>query len=567
MWTVDANDDDLSAWLADALPWTDSDGAIALAAGLNSRVVELMLDPSDSTARLAGPLLTELVIRGIVALDHDQTGRLLHRLEDAADRAAAGDKPPDRGPRKPGRLDELLRPRRRGAASPGWKHAELACSLPLASVHRPARDAVLAAAALPPSEAQITRAMCALADADADGTPLDTTGLDAVEAVLARPLPPDGEFVRESRRRSAFVGGAPIGPGIAQVALLVAKHLGALPPDTARWAFDVSMKASHGCSDEIRAALDAAGADTHRWWAERSPFRHAQWWKDEHDRYETELLSDIAALEPDPSGQVGGPPRDDLWSLTASADLLDATGYSTVSVDDVARAFLRDTPATRGGWLDALADAYRIDKDLAARQAASMVQQKTENPGSGTGRDADWAVMTTPLPGGRGSAPLGAARLTARQHASLVRALEADSDWLASSAANVLINVPDPTWDAAELFDKDLPGQSVDRAALMRAVAIVSVGDQRAALFARAAASPAAEYRTAAQYCLSIRDDLDADGAIAALLADDPDLTVRDDAGRKREPAASYWTCRSCRCMNGIDIEDCPSCDDGCRPD
>jgi hypothetical protein len=565
MWTLDATDDDLRAWLADALPWTDSDGAIALAGGLNSRLVELMLDPSESTARIAGPLLADLAVRGIVALDDDQTGRLLQRLEDAAGRAASGEDDHVRGPREPGRLDRILR-RRRGTASPGWKHAELACSLPLTAAHRPARDAVLAAAALPPSEAETARAVCALTDADADGAPLDAVGLSAVEAVLARPLPPDGELVRESRRRSVFVGGSPIGPGVARVALLAAKHLDALPPDTARWAFDVSMKAPHGSSDKIRAALDGAGADTRRWWAERSPFRHAKWWKDEHDQYETELLRDITALQADAPGQAGRPPRDDLWSLTASADLLDATGYGTVSVNDFALAFLRDTPAMRRGWLDALADAHRIDKDLAARQAASIVQRRTADSGSDTGRDADWAVMTTPGPNGREPAPLGAADLTSRQHAALVDALEAASDWLAWSAANVLINVPDPTWDVAALFDKDLSRQSVNRAALVRAVAIVSAGDQRIALFARAAASPAAEYRAAAQYCLSIRDDLDADGTVAARLAVDPDLTVRDEADRKREPAASHWTCLDCRRENDIDMEDCPGCDDGSRP-
>lgn len=453
---------------------------------------------------------------------------------------------------------------RRGTASPGWRHAELACALPLTAAHRPARDAVLAAAALPPSEADTARALCALTDTDADNTPLDAAALSAIEAVLARPLPPDGEFVRESRRRSAFVGGSPIGP-LAQVALLAAKHLDALPPDTARWAFDVSMKAPHGRSNRIRAALEGAGAHTRRWWAELSPFRHAQWWSDEHDQYQTALLRDIAAVQSDAPGQAGRP-RDDLWSLTASADLLDATGYGTVSINDFARAFLRDAPAMRRGWLDALADAHRIDKDLAAQQAASIVRRRTADSGSGTGRDADWAVMTTASPDGREPAPNGAADLTPRQHAALVHALEAASDWVAWSAANVLINVPDPTWDVATLFDKDLTRQSVNRAALVRAVAIVSAGDQRSALFARAAASPAAEYRTAAQYCLSIRDDLDADGTVAAQLALDPDLTVRDDADRKRAPAASHWTCLNCRRESDIDIEDCPGCDDGSRP-
>ena len=564
MWTLGANEDDLRTWLADALPWTDSDGAIALAAGLSSRVIELMLTSSDDTARMAAPLLGNLAAQGIAKLTDDQTSRLLQQLQHAASRAAAGDSDPERGPRKPGQLDSLLRPWR-GTASAGWKHAELACSLPLGAAHRSARSAVVASASLPLFEVETARALCVLSDAEVDGRLLDTTELEAVKAVLARPLPPDGELVQKSRRHAAFVGATPIGPGIAQVALLTAKHLSALPPDTARWAFDVSMKTSGGYSDKIRSALTAAGADIGQWWSERSPFRHVQRWYDEHDQYETELLKDIAALEPTLPRQAGAPPRDDLWSFTASGDLLGATRYGAVSVQDFAQAFLHDSPAIRRGWLDALADAYNIDKNMAARQAA-WAKRVTEDPSSETNRDMGWSVMTTPVPVGRELAPSNAGSLTTQQHAALLDALEANSDWLAWAAAGILINVPDPTWDAAALFDEDLIQYSLDRAALVRAVAIVTAGDQRTLLFTRAADSPTAELRTAARYCLPIRDDFDPRGAVAARLAVDPDLTVRNNTDRKREPPAYYWTCRRCRSVSDIDVEDCPGCDDGSRP-
>jgi hypothetical protein len=195
-----------------------------------------------------------------------------------------------------------------------------------------------------------------------------------------------------------------------------------------------------------------------------------------------------------------------------------------------------------------------------------MLQDRIETIRETWAFDENWFVMSISTPSGRDLTEGGVANLSPEQQGALLDALEADSDWLAWSAANVLINVPAPTWDPVEMFEKDMSGWSMDRAALVYAVAINTAGDKRAELFAKAAESPAGDYRIAARYSLSINAELDGDGAVKERLRHDPDLTVRPNADRKDEPTASYWTCRRCRRRNEMETEDCPGCDDGSRP-
>ena len=566
MWTLTAIDDEIASWLADVLPYTDSDGAIGLAAGLNQRVVECMLSASEMGGA-ASMLLGELVVREVIELDEDQTTRLLEKLRLAVERAVAGDPEPDRTPREPSRLWSMLRGRRY-QTQPVWNYVELACSLKLLSAaDRATRGEILATAELAAADAAIANALCALTDAKTDREPLNDRAIELVKGVMQQPLPPDGELIRQSRRRSAIVGGAPLAPGVAQVALEGVPHLSALPEGFGRWVFDVSMKANHGYGDKIRAALQAKGVSTNEWWSERSTFRKLGAWRDDHDRYERMLLEDIASLAP--SDETGASPlaRDRYWSLTSVGDLLAATNYARVSVQEFSRAFVHDDMASRRGWLDAIADAYCIDKAEAAREAAWMLDQLSQSIGGEHGLNDHWFVASMSPQRGPALDDDAVARLAREQHDALLGSLRADSDWIAWSAAEVLINVPVPTWDAAQLFATDMTGWPLDRAALLYMVAILSAGDGSVDRFAAAATSEAPEYRMAARYCLSVMGELDADGSVDTQLRQDPDLTVRPKGSRGDEPHASYWTCNDCRTRNDPETEDCPGCEHGTRPD
>ncbi len=566
MWTRDVIDRDIAGWLAQALPHTDSDGAIALAAGLNGKVVEQMLDLAAGPIDQAAVLLGEFERRGLVELGQDQIGRLLRRLEDVARRADSGQAPAERGPRHPGRLGARLR-RHGDRSQPGWTAVELACSLPLSPGLRAARSRVIGATALTPENAGTARALCALADAVLEERALDEKGLAAVRAVVQRPLPPSAKLVKESRRRSTFLGGADLGPGVGRVALLAVPHLAQLPDSAARWAFDVSMQATHGLGEEIRAALSAADVDTRDWWAAVSPFRHFMTWLDEHGDYESALLEDVASLAQGRCAPERTPPRDEMWSLADAADLLAATGYDRVSVPDFAVAFRHDPAATRRGWLDALADAHRIDKDGAARQAAWMLRQRAEKLArQDKGLDLNWYVATMP-PAVEYALRADVGPLDAGQQSALVAALTAASGWLAWSAAAVLVETGAPAWDTEGLFNRDLSGLPVDRAALAYAVAIQASGGSRERLLDRAAASSRVDYRAGARLAVTLDPALDFEGVVLQKLRSDPDLTVRDRDDRKHQPAATRWTCPLCRATNEMQVEDCPGCDRGSRPD
>lgn len=565
MWTLTATDDDIASWLGEVLPYTDSDGAIGLAAGLNHRVVECML-VTAAMGGAASMLLGQLAVSDAVELNEDQTTRLLKQIQRAVDGTVKGVREPERTPREPSRLWSMLNGRQ-VPTQPVWNYVELACSLKLhLPVDRSTRAEILATADLDAVNAAIANTLCALSDAKTDRQQLDDRGINLVKVVMQQPLPPDGELVQQSRRRSAIVGGAPLAPGIGQAALEAVRHLPELPQGFGRWAFDVSMKANHGFGDKIRSALHAQGIDTNEWWSERSPFSRIATWGRDHDRHERMVLEDIASLPPGDWAMAGPFGRDDYWSLTSVGDLLAATNYATVSVQEFARALIHDDPQTRRGWLDAIADAYRINKAEAAREAAWMLDQLSHGAGGERAIDDHWFVASmSPQrpPAMDGEAVAGLAR---EQHDALLGGLHADSDWIAWSAAEVLINVEVPSWDSAELCLTEMTGWPLHRAALLHMVAIVTSGERKVASFAAAAASASAHHRIAARYCLSISGEFDADGSVDTQLRRDPDLTVRPESSRNDEPAASYWTCNACRTVNDLELEDCPGCERGTRP-
>jgi hypothetical protein len=333
-----------------------------------------------------------------------------------------------------------------------------------------------------------------------------------------------------------------------------------------RWAFEVSMKASHGDGEKIRSALNAQQVDTREWQDARNPFKNLSAWLEGHHRQEQMLLEDIASLWSTSEATDHQPERDQYWSLASVGDLLEATKYGTTSVQEFARAFRHDTQAIRRGWLDAVADAYGIDKMQAAREAAWMLDEREVGSDGERRLDDNWFVASMSSPSRRRLTDDAVAALDHSQHEALLDALRADSDWIAWAAAEILINVSTPSWDPMVMFETDMGTWPLDRAALVYMVAIISAGESSAELLAKAAESPEAEYRMAALHSLLVTPELDPNGEVATQLRRDPDLTVRPKSSREQQPSASYWTCNRCHRRNDLEVEDCPGCDDGTRP-
>ncbi|MFF9143897.1 NACHT domain-containing protein [Streptomyces sp. NPDC014861] len=552
MWARSCGAEDLRDWLGNALVHTDSDGAIALAAGLDPRTVGALLDVGE-TQREATLMVADLAERGVVTLSGSEAARALGQLRDGVLGALAGEPIPPRGPGKPLEFLPALWDKTR-AAGP-WPFVEAACLLALPSESRQHREDLVGLAKLNGRAQSIARALCALTDARTDASPLGEAEMEALRAVLALPLPQDPEVVRRRRHNIEIIGGVRLALGLEHIALRAAERLDELPEDAGERLFALAMHAPGRMAERIYIALARAGFDVRRRWE----YLASLWdWTSSVRDDRAAFLSDFVSLH-DPCPESA---EDDYWSLTALGDLLAATEYSSSSVSEIARALAHDGPAERRAWLDATADAYGIGKAAVAAQAHRL--EKTIAPDSLTD---EWLVASTPPLVTPSLLPGVTQVLTDAQKTALLTCLEAKSSWVAWSAAKVLINLDGGCvpWDGQELFDRDRTHWFRPRAGLFHAVAIMTSGDSPS-LLARAASSASADHRWAAMMLTSIAPHLDPNGSIRKALRQDIDLSVRPKDAHQVTPAPAHWSCDHCRTVQDLDIEECRGCDDGARP-
>lgn len=554
MWARSCGAEELRGWLRLAVVHTDSDGAIALAAGLDPRTAEALLDVGE-TRREATLMVADLAERGIVTLSDDKMERALGQLTDGALGALMGEPIPSRGPSETPKFLPKLWDKTRDAGP--WPFVEAACLLALPPTARRRRAGLVDLPELDATAKSIARTLCALTDARTDASPLSRMDVESLREVLTLPLPQDPEMVRKSRRSWEMVGGGRLAPGLDRVALGAAEHLGELPDDAGERVFALAQHVPGRYAERIYAALARTGFDTRRRWGNLAAGLRN--WASGALNDRAALLSDLVALHaPCPE-----PTNGDFWSLTALGDLLAATGYSDSPASEIDRAFAHVSAAKRRAWLDATADAYGIDKATVAAQAHRL-QQITE-PGPLLD---EWLFASTPplvepslLPG------IGQI-LTDAQQTALLASLEADSSWMAWSAANVLINLEGGhvPWDGQKLIDRDMTAWPRYRAGLFHAVAIMTSGDRRPSLLAWAASSDSADHRWAARLLISAIPRLDPNGSIEKMLRRDADLSVRPKNAHQATPAPTHWSCNHCRTVQALDTEDCLGCDDGVRP-
>ncbi|WP_308376800.1 hypothetical protein [Streptomyces sp. ISL-99] len=555
MWARACEPEELRAWLRQALDYTDSDGAIALAAGLDPRMTEALLEVGAASRPEATIMVADFAVRGIVTLSGSEMERTLVELANGAVASLEGKPPAKRGPSNPPEWFPTLWDETRDAGP--WPFVEVACLLALPPALRSQRANLITNAELDGRAEVIAIALCELTDARTDTYPLSRAGIAAVNEALVIPLPLESEVIQKARRRFEMVSGGRLTPGLEQVALAAAKNLGELPDGSGERVFEIAMRAPGRIAERIFTELARAGFDTSRRWGNIAAGMRD--WASRMREDRAALLSDMASL----GDQCSDSTCENLWSLTDLGDLLAATGYPETAATEIDRAFIQDTSAIRRAWLDAIADAYGIDKPAVATQARHL-QQTIESESILD----DWLVaVTTPLVK-PSLLPNLEQVLTVEQQLMLLACLEADSSWVACAAANVLgnLNGDRVPWDSQELFNQDMSSWSRFRAGLLYVIAIMTAGDQRLSLLTRAASSDSADYRYAAGMAVSITSDLDSDGSIMQALRRDVDLSVRPKGAHQVLPAPTHWSCNGCKSVNDIDIEDCVGCDDGVRP-
>ncbi|WP_214516762.1 NACHT domain-containing protein [Nocardia salmonicida] len=552
MWASNCGEDEVMGWLAEALEYTDSDGAIGLAAGLDPRIVKALLDLGDRGKPNIGLLVAELADRGIVTLGPAELNRTLAQLTAGVLAIARGEEVAARWPKEPPKFGKPRLPE-----DLTWRFVESACLLALPAGARSMRSELIARAVLDGRAATIAVALCALTDVDTDNCQLDHHGVMAVDNALAIPLPQTPEVVEESRRRFAMLTGEDLAPGLDRVALGASYRLDELGNDAGPQLARIAKKAGQDIATRISTMLERSGISTDQEWTEfkASMKPHLAMWQ----KRRAALISDLAALA---SPSVLFSPNDALWSLSDLGSILAATSYGRFDAAEIDRATTYDSAEFRRSWLAAISDAYGLDKAAIANQARYIHSRGVSD---GSDELHEWLVASVgPYLKPRMVEDLGSV-LANDQLLFLLSCLEAESDWIAWSAANVLINVSEPPWNCRDLFDKDMSSWPRARASLTYTVAILTAGGDRENLVAEAVASGVADYRYAARMAISV-SDLDPDGAYMKELSRDADLSVRPATCRASEPTPTLWSCNLCRSVNPIDVEDCHGCTDGVRP-
>lgn len=209
-----------------------------------------------------------------------------------------------------------------------------------------------------------------------------------------------------------------------------------------------------------------------------------------------------------------------------------------------------------------------------ARRGGGRIRHRQGGRGSpGASPPADHRARSPALrkhttPGRVVAAPWYRAGPHGRPADGVVASLEADSSWMAWSAANVLISLErgHVPWDAQKLIDRDMPPWPRYRAGPPHAVAIMTSGDRRPSLLSWAASSDSADHRWAAKMLISAIPRLDPNGSIEKMSRRDADLPIRPKDVHQVTPAPTRWSCNRCRTVQALDTEDFPGCDDGVRP-
>lgn len=552
MWSLDADDSSLVDWVSDAIQFNDSDGAIALALGLNPRLVSTLLALGDSAPE-ASLAVARVVAANAEVVDAGQRETLVEQLTRHAKGVQAGlVELPHRSSRNPSEVERFFAGRSKSWPA-CWPLVEALCKLPLGGDLRVRRRSGVIAAALDAPNHDVAVAWCALVDARDEGRG-ELTGdeADLVQQVLNRRRPQAHNPVQAKGRPRVLTSRPSPPPGTGAVALMAVNHLDQLDGGSARSIYDVSEAVPHGEAEVIRSRLQGVGVNTAGWSSWKVPAGLQALASNDSEKM---LLEDIAALDEGDQVELSKVER---WSLIEIADLLDVTGWAQSSVGGFQSLFERDDRKGRRGWLRAVGLAFGIDLRVASAQARLVAEEESELFGLPPG----WYVMSTPPLQRRGRvtpSPLGL-----EEQLGLLESMEFWSDWPYWISLFLLANA-DPLWDTDMFFRTDRRDWVPYRASALYLVSLLASSNGEG-LAVEAAHSSHNAARHAARQAIEYIPDLDTDGTLSQLLGSDEDQWVRGglDVG---EPIAQYWTCRWCGQSNELSDDICRKCDLASRPD
>lgn len=558
----------LVTWMSAAIADPDRHNALLLAAQLDNRVVDELLQPGDD-GDIRGRLAAAAVRAG-AALSADQAGRLLNRLTENAATAGTGSPEPtmpaDRAtsPKRPSAAELINRmdERRLRRDGPVWPWALEIARLPLPNSLENRRAEALAGLRLSDDQHRVARGIAALASADYSDRPLTPHERDDVLGMLAVPLPPEGQLLQSSRRRLVLGQSVGVLEGLGQGTAGAAARLPELDDEAIERIKALAHRAGARDADDIAVAMRAHGHDLELTRLGAETWALIAQATDESRAVSRILLTTIAGL-PAEDVRLTAAHR---WRLPALCDFLTLLGIGDVTMPDY-RAVLHDSEPTCENWLRLMALAADVDLSRLAAQARAALEEEAGTDDPDNREEVFDMASAWPAADDR---QLVFGRISTEEHPTVVGLLTARSDWIAESAARLLWDAGVPGLDqqvAGTLSPALPPGR---RFLLSVLCCVLSPDLAVRALGFLDTEDPALRWAAA-----TVARDDDDDPQLAALRAqalDDEDATVRVAAGavslgQGGVSPPEYWSCRSCGQRNKLSDADCHSCDWGSRPD
>lgn len=575
MWAKRLSDEALTNWVITCLSESDQRLALLLAAGVEPRVMALLMADKDAATLQIRTLLAAEAVRMGAVLAPEQLEILLDRLAAAAaaayslDRATRNAIPASAADKSEYADVDSSTPKAVTASNTttatelraphddrGWPHTYELARLPLPRKLRPRRQALLDGLALSNEQRIVSQALYVLSDAAYDEQPLEKTAAAAIRRLLELPLPERHGIRRESRRRVGVPSSPRLLTGHVEAAVAVPRHLDVLDDDMAQRIHDIAARSSLDTYREVIRVLAARGHRFERPWKKAlgGLTEFATGWDTER---ELPFLRAVAQLS-----------NDDVemsvmrsWRLPDLCDLCEVLDINDADVEDFVAATTTDTDDLRQGWLCAAAVAAELDITALAAQARLAITERGDDGWS----ILDLLLAPPPVPrhnhDGR--------RLSDRDQTALVAALSATSKWIAHSAAKLLCGargeqlrerllaamprLPAPLRRLVAGLASDAADDPVNEAAQL-----LKLGDPAVCAGATRSLSLLVEPNEQAEALLA-----------SARVADD--LTIRLAARRDQQPAianpqATRWSCLRCAAYNDLADVECRHCGRGARP-
>ncbi|RQW98155.1 hypothetical protein DLJ59_27755 [Micromonospora inaquosa] len=395
-------DDELTAWIDTMLTSRNRRAAVLFAGELDPRVLPLLLANGTVHRGARAIAAAELVERGAL-LDDTQQRMLMELLDTAA--ASAMESSGHENPQN-------------------WTYVLKLAALKLPALLRKQRRQSLGSLCTAEPVRIVAAALTALADAAADHRELSPAEVAAVRTALTV-YSPDGmpAAVRTTGSYKVLL------PGNLHIARSSVDHLSVLGDDMVPYICGVARLGRLGTYSDIAAVLRGRGYHPRLSPREHNANLITQMFGGplEHGTHVLPLLQAARDISPPPLAEIS---VHDRWRLPELCTLVGLIGVTTADAGGYLAA--RTEPAdVLIGWLTAVANAAGLDRGAVAAQAQAAIdeQQRREDP-------SVFDILTVPT--GEHLPAIDSRRLTSADRQALLTALNAESTWIAESAARIL---------------------------------------------------------------------------------------------------------------------------------